>query len=233
MQAAEKLSGQADPESEASRRPESEASEKVSALAVIREHTRDLHQWLEASIDMQAYLASRASYAGLLRRYLSVYEPFEALLGALPEPGRAVVQSFYQSKAALLHRDLLALDPPWQDSVQPEAQGRGQSASDSLHQFPAAASAMDDALGRLYVVEGSQLGGQLIVRQVEEKLGLGAESGAAFFTGGGSATGAGWKRFKDLLDANVDIPADAARSASAMFHEFHRALAGPGDGRPA
>ncbi len=67
--------------------------------------------------------------------------------------------------------------------------------------------AIDDlysAMGALYVMEGSTLGGQMISRHVEKALGLTPDQGTAFFYGYGKDTGQRWKAFQQaLLALNV------------------------------
>lgn len=75
-----------------------------------------------------------------------------------------------------------------------------------------------EALGSLYVMEGSTLGGRVIERHVERYLGLGGQSGCAYFAGYGAGTGAMWRAFLARLDAE---PAERAErignGASATF----------------
>lgn len=55
------------------------------------------------------------------------------------------------------------------------------------------------ALGILYVVEGSALGGRFILKNVEKTLGYSAESGASYFAGYGNTTGSMWKHFMNEI----------------------------------
>jgi len=59
------------------------------------------------------------------------------------------------------------------------------------------------ALGYLYVMEGSTLGGQFISKHLKKHLGLDAENGAAYFNGYGSETSARWKEFCGALIASA------------------------------
>lgn len=75
-----------------------------------------------------------------------------------------------------------------------------------------------EALGSLYVMEGSTLGGRVIERHVERHLGLKGQFGCAYFSGYGTGTGAMWRAFLARLDAE---PAEHAErignGASATF----------------
>jgi len=55
------------------------------------------------------------------------------------------------------------------------------------------------ALGCLYVMEGSTLGGRIISRIIKETLLLDNGSGASFFSGYGEETGKKWKLFCEAL----------------------------------
>ncbi|KQB40011.1 biliverdin-producing heme oxygenase [Flavobacterium aquidurense] len=57
------------------------------------------------------------------------------------------------------------------------------------------------ALGMLYVVEGSTLGGRYILKNVETIPGLDQQKGVSYFTGYGNKTGSYWKNFLNLLTA--------------------------------
>jgi len=55
------------------------------------------------------------------------------------------------------------------------------------------------ALGILYVVEGSSLGGRVILQNITKTLGYTEENGARYFSGYGNTTGSQWKKFLDML----------------------------------
>ena len=57
------------------------------------------------------------------------------------------------------------------------------------------------ALGCLYVAEGATLGGRLVARHVEHRLGFGPGSGASFFHGYGLDAGPRWRTFCSALAA--------------------------------
>lgn len=57
------------------------------------------------------------------------------------------------------------------------------------------------ALGILYVVEGSSLGGRFILKNLETIPGLHEEKGVTYFAGYGNKTGSNWKTFLNLLTA--------------------------------
>ncbi|WP_297332568.1 biliverdin-producing heme oxygenase [Flavobacterium sp.] len=60
------------------------------------------------------------------------------------------------------------------------------------------------ALGVMYVVEGSSLGGRVIYKNIETSLGLNESNGASYFAGYGGTTGSKWKSFIDVLTGYAD-----------------------------
>ena len=57
------------------------------------------------------------------------------------------------------------------------------------------------ALGGLYVLEGSMLGGIMIKKHLNEKLGIEVSNNMKYFTGYGSETGKIWKDFLNILSS--------------------------------
>lgn len=57
------------------------------------------------------------------------------------------------------------------------------------------------ALGILYVVEGSSLGGRFILKNIETIPRLDTQNGVSYFTGYGNKTGSYWKAFLNALTA--------------------------------
>lgn len=85
------------------------------------------------------------------------------------------------------------------------------------------------ALGILYVVEGSSLGGRVILKNINAVLGHDADSGAAYFSGYGGQTGSRWKAFLEVLvtyesanDAADEIIAGANYAFDSIKKHFSR-----------
>ena len=55
------------------------------------------------------------------------------------------------------------------------------------------------AMGIAYVIEGSILGGRVILKHLAKKLGVSPLKGASFFNGYADQTGSMWKAFMDML----------------------------------
>jgi heme oxygenase len=76
------------------------------------------------------------------------------------------------------------------------------------------------ALGALYVLEGSTLGGRVIAAMLAHQ--LGSEKSISYFSSYGSETEDMWQSFRDFLDSNTtpEVSADALQAANATFITF-------------
>lgn len=76
------------------------------------------------------------------------------------------------------------------------------------------------ALGALYVLEGSTLGGRIIATMLIRQ--LDADKGISWFSSYGNETEGMWQSFRDFLDINGTplVSADALEAANATFLTF-------------
>lgn len=182
-----------------------------SAALALRHATQDAHRLVEAVPLMQALAQGQvdsAAYAQILRRHHALLAGFEAQLAnwltTLVGNGW-----HYRRRVPALRDDLRAL------GQQPD--------------LPAALPASaDDAArwGMLYVIEGSQLGGRVIARNLRKQ--QPALAGALRYFELADGDPAGWRRFQAALDRRLATPSarDAAiGGAQAMFAHFHSCLA--------
>lgn len=176
-----------------------------SILDHLRAATRDLHDGLEARLDVFSRVADPAQRREMVGRFLAFYRPAEtALAGILGgEPGLDFEE---RRKVPALERDAATLNTgPTADAPVSTPTGRSE------------------ALGFLYVLEGSTLGGRVIDKQLRAR-GLSAE-GLSFFQGYGEQTGARWKAFCAVLE-RADDPAAAARGARSAFAQMEAWMCG-------
>lgn len=74
------------------------------------------------------------------------------------------------------------------------------------------------ALGILYVLEGSTLGGRVIYKNINTALGLDADSGLFYFAGYGGQTGSHWRTFLEtVIKYESDNNAEEEITAGAEF----------------
>ena len=75
-------------------------------------------------------------------------------------------------------------------------------------------------LGIMYVVEGSSLGGRVILKNISNTLGYDAAKGARYFAGYGGETGSHWKTFLNMLmayESKYDCADDIIAGANYAF----------------
>ncbi len=76
------------------------------------------------------------------------------------------------------------------------------------------------AMGIMYVVEGSTLGGRVIYKSIQKSLGLDAEGGASYFAGYGEHTGRYWKEFMKVLADHEKKNKDSEEIIAGANHAF-------------
>ncbi|QPN47089.1 biliverdin-producing heme oxygenase [Priestia aryabhattai] len=170
-------------------------------LLALREGTRDCHKSLEARLPFFAANFDAAAYSRLLQAYYGFHAPLEARLGDYQEPVRA--------KTPALTLDLQALHLSAADI-------------DALPLCQALPAIKDEAsaLGVMYVMEGSTLGGQVLKKAMSERLGLDPASGTGFLDVYGARTGNYWRSFLDRLGHASTAPAAQAATVQAAIETF-------------
>lgn len=81
------------------------------------------------------------------------------------------------------------------------------------------------AMGMVYVIEGSTLGGRYILKNIQDNLGFDEEKGASYFAGYGNKTGSYWKKFLQILaefEARTDSEKEIIAGASYAFEAIHQ-----------
>lgn len=185
-----------------------------SLLEALRTGTALLHTALEKRLPFFSERLDAQWYRRLLQAYYGFYQPMEAALydSALIPKG---FDTAMRVKTPTLLTDLYAL-------------GLDDHAIDTLphctrlptFDTPAA------CLGALYVLEGATLGGQVLRREMTQRLDVNADNGGAFLNIYGIETGRRWKDFLDYLgDQPLDARAqqhavDAARSTFSCFEQW-------------
>ncbi len=160
----------------------------------LRARTLTLHEEAERALNLEGRLSSIDAYCGLLRTLWQLHAGYEAAF-ADRSWSSTPIDFAARRRSDMLLTDLRVL-------------GTADIPPAPLH---APVNGLFEAIGCLYVLEGSTLGGQIILRRAEERLGLTADAGSSFFRGYGTKTGAMWK---ELVDAINLIPADSANAAT-------------------
>jgi heme oxygenase len=120
-------------------------------------------------------------------------------------------------RSSLLHADLETLGWKTSDASPAALRYAVQTMNDTV--VPGDPRAV--FLGRMYVMEGSTLGGQYIARHLEQQLRLPHGVGNSYFVGYGEQTGERWREVREVLAALPDEHAETVvRSAKNMFQLF-------------
>jgi heme oxygenase len=159
---------------------------------------------------------TREQYVDVLRRFYRIVRAWDAWADVhVPEDLRALLSE--RRRASLLADDLktMGADAPEEDDVPHASMEASAVSGDPRAVF----------LGRMYVMEGSTLGGQLLARHVEQQLALDRGVGDSYFAGYGDHTGQRWREFKSLLEALPDSQGDTViASAKNMFQLFGESM---------
>jgi heme oxygenase len=171
-------------------------------LNELRDKTRTEHTRIESVLRL-AHPMSAARYASVMtgfHEFLRRWEP--RLAAALPAHLRD--WSAKRKRCGFAADDLRHLDAPHTPHL-------AHAAERAVHSIPMADVA--GALGSMYVIEGSALGGQVITPMLRQHLGLTPARGASYFHGHGAATGAMWRDFREVITRELGHDDTAARSA--------------------
>lgn len=171
-------------------------------LERLRLETATEHDRIEQTVDLTGRLASRDGYRAMLERFYGFHAAWEAEVAPL-----IADRAFFdpRRKVGLLRRDLRAL-------------GLDERVIDTLPRC-AALMPLDDAasaFGAMYVVEGSTLGGAVISKHVGRTLGIGPDSGCAYFRSYGPDIARMWSAFRERLLALSSPERDDLIVASAQ-----------------
>ena len=181
------------------------SSRGTSLHLELRNATGPDHRRLEAALDLQSRELSLERYRRVLAAFHGFYAPLEARFrrfGPVTPPlGFALPQ-----RARLLALDLVALG--------------AQAADSHCDDLPEIATTAELA-GRLYVLEGAALGGQVLARSLARRWQLTPGTGAAFFFGDGPvATKRRWALVLDWLERVACSGAGAGEAVAAATATF-------------
>ncbi|MGG7660865.1 biliverdin-producing heme oxygenase [Dyadobacter sp. BHUBP1] len=158
----------------------------------LRQETAESHQKLEGNPLSKAILSPFVSvkdYQTYLAALFGVTIACEDQI--FPIISHVITDLADRYKSRLIIDDLLAT-------------GLSEAEIDALPVYRFEFSTVAEALGIMYVLEGSTLGGKVLYRHIHEVLGLTPENGASYFWGYGPHTGNLWKSFISALTQFVD-----------------------------
>lgn len=162
----------------------------------LKRQTQPYHEALEQKMDWQEIASSGQAYRRLLQQFYGFYLPLEARLEQLPWSSLSF-DFEARRKIPLLTLDLQFLGDT-------SASLSGLPRCDDLPQVDNFAQAW----GCLYVIEGSTLGGKIILRTLRQPLKLSETAGGSFFGSYGPEVGPMWSAFSQTVNAYTAAQSD-------------------------
>jgi heme oxygenase len=179
---------------------------------VLRRRLAPVHTALEQASGLPGCIVTTADYIAYLHMHYDIVATLEEALDAVPD-GLAAPMAMPVRRAPHLRDDLRRLGARVRRPIAP---------------MPRLAGAAQ-AVGVRYVLEGSALGGQVILAAVQPRLGADIEGATSFFAGFGRHGMARWRAFTAALDAYgaahptaQDAVVEGAALAFGMFLEAAR-----------
>jgi heme oxygenase len=161
-------------------------SSGADLLSMLKVRTSRHHEELETALDLLASPLSRERFLHVIQRFFGFHRVWEPAIAAHEK-----LRAFHQSRqrTSLLRKDLVAL-------------GMSNAAIDELPLCDAARQCVADedfAVGSIYVLEGSTLGGQIISRALANA-NWSPTQGLASFNPYGDGTGRMWREFRTFAE---------------------------------
>jgi heme oxygenase len=189
----------------------------LSLMDALKEATKEAHDRTEQHSLMGEMMHSPMDlgiYESVLRCFLSFVRPLEARMNAEVDWAALGLDHDARHKTPWLEHDLALL------GVDPAAVPDAPEAP--------APKGLAEAFGCRYVLEGSTLGGQYIVKHLRKELPQNLREAVAYFDGYGGETGSKWKAFRAFGDRLIADPADieaACKAANGTFEALGAAMA--------
>jgi heme oxygenase len=152
----------------------------------LRNETKTAHQQLEkATIPYIKKATNEEQYAYLLKMFYGYFKPVEERIQSLVgEDLLGDISERRQTSAILADLKTIGAD------------SNELLVSELLPNL----GNVSQAIGALYVLEGSTLGGRFISQMLMKQLNRSAEDGISFFSGYGANTDAKWKAFTEMVN---------------------------------
>ena len=180
---------------------------KTNVSTNIKEATKDAHVALEKQVVQRLKsIRSNTDYAALLKYFYAYFSHVEKAIA--PYITESLLPDYKERRNSnYIKNDILALGSKIED-------------------LPATTVPVIDntvkALGALYVMEGSIMGGSIIVKMLEKG---GVTDGVSFFSGYGEATGPMWQKFVAVMNREAISDAqqtDMINAANETFSHFSK-----------
>ncbi|SOD12626.1 biliverdin-producing heme oxygenase [Pedobacter xixiisoli] len=173
--------------------------------ATIKEATKKPHQEVEKKVVLRIKsIRNEADYADLLKHFYAYFNAVENIITPyittqiLPDTAERRNSSYIKNDIETLGYTIDDLP----NAVAPEVTNLAQ------------------AMGALYVLEGSIMGGPYIVKMLQK---VGLNNGFSFFSGYGESSGSKWAAFTSVLNTiakNEEEESEVLQAANQTFARF-------------
>ena len=177
-------------------------------LTTLRSATASQHRNAEKDLDLLRASFTRDDYVALLKRFYGFHLPWESKVGAVLE---MELPDFFEPRKKLqnLEADLRYFGCVAED----------RSSIIPCNKLPLLNS-IGSALGSVYVIEGSSLGGRILTRHFSEHLGIRPDAGCSYFSGYGDQTGQMWSAFGELMAKRPPVENNEMLTAAVSTFEL-------------
>jgi heme oxygenase (biliverdin-IX-beta and delta-forming) len=185
--------------------------DSLDVLAALREATGSRHALVDASMPLSKDNPTLDDYRLHLQLIAAWLAPLERWLARFDDGPQRALPAI--ARMPLIERDLAEPSLPRADgsATEPPAQAWRFADHDAAWRW-----------GVCYVIEGSQLGGSVLYRQLRETL---APHPLRYLSGDGVPPGPRWKHFIEALRVQVGTPHDIARAREGAKAAFDALLA--------
>jgi heme oxygenase len=183
--------------------------------SILKQSTSEFHKAFESKL--RVLLSAELTldrYVAIQKKFYGFYRPIEARLFSIRGWDDPELKLSTRFKIPLLVGDLASL------SVDP-AEIASLPCCDALPRL----ETVPEALGCLYVLEGSTLGGRIITALLKKVLPLDESRGCSFFNSYGNEVGLMWSSFLAILERHCEKHDDrdvVVRSACQTFASLDR-----------
>jgi heme oxygenase len=175
----------------------------------LRNETKTAHQQLEkATIPYIKQSTDEASYGHVLRMFYGYFSQVEEQIQALID--ESVLEDIKERRqSAAIIADLKSIGAATENLA-------------TANELPVLKT-VPQALGAMYVLEGSTLGGRFISQMLAKQLNRTAADGISFFSGYGEQTDTKWKKFTEMMNEYViNHPLNANEIVAAANETFSK-----------
>ena len=184
--------------------------EAFDVVRSLRQATQDLHARLEQSGVFSRLMQADVTVDDYVRALRALHRSYSTFEFQLIQGLQRIDKGYdYTARLPLLQRDLNRL------GVEPAATEFAPALAPTSSTAP--------TLAMLYVVEGSSLGGQLVLRQLQARLGPAVSGALAFYALDGHLAKQPWRQTQVLLRSQLSNEEDSAQTlleARKVFELF-------------